>query len=205
MREISEEQKERGELGENVIYKKFSYLISNGGFILHSYTYPMTQDLPGNIKKVNDKPQVCPPAENTEIDILIVTKNYVYPVEVKTYKGLIKIGQYGISRPNGYVDDKSPIHQNEMHARHLYDQIYFFLPKGNHKYIKPLVIFTDKCNIEDRRPDKEINYIPAFIINNAVTYMNKLEKSASGDIIDIKNLYKKLMEIGSCKKEMKVW
>ena len=204
--EISEYQKEKGEQGEQVVFQALTKFIDPVGFIFHSYEYKMVEGLPGNIKKLDDGSlQVQGIAEKTELDILLCTSNFLYPIEVKTYSGNVRVTGKELIRPGNAYSDKSPVHQNEMHCRHLYNQIYYMIPDGKPNYIKPLVIFADKnCCITDERDVKEVKYIPVATITNAIKLIAGYERNPNPKTLNVQEMYKELKKIGSCKKELKV-
>ena len=137
-----------------------------GGILVHSYEYQVDPDLPGNIKKHDDGQLYI---ENlgtcTELDVLYVSPYRVFPIEVKSYKAKkITLTDDGISGCK--ITNKSPVHQNEMHCRHLYSFAYRFLPKGATKYICPIVCLVDECVLEDRRSMEQREYILATTLTN---------------------------------------
>lgn len=156
----------KGEYGEEAIFKICESLYqTQGGILYHSYTYKTNPDKAGNIKV---SPQGNLMIENlgnsTEIDILYVTKYRVFPIEVKAYKAKEII--LTDDRISGcYKVDKSPIHQNEMHCRHLYPWIYQCLPNGESDYILPIVVFVDKCKLRDQRSDWQKSYVYKSILD----------------------------------------
>lgn len=156
----------KGSFGEQAVFRICEEIYQlNGGILYHSYTYKTDPDKKGNIKR-NDRGVLF--VENlsstTEIDVLLVTKNKVFPIEVKAYKAKeIVLTDDGIS--GCYKTDKSPIHQNEMHCRHLYPAIFRALPDGDTRYIEPIVVFVDKCKIIDKRSDEQKRYIKVAILD----------------------------------------
>lgn len=143
------------------IYQEF------GGILYHSYSYKVDKDLPGNIKREDGKLYLENLGNTTEIDVLLVTPYRVFPIEVKTYRvtrnTVIKLSDDKIE---GCTEThKSPVHQNEMHCRHLYSGLCKSLPNGETKYITPIVVFVDECKVEDCRSDWQKEYIKVTILN----------------------------------------
>ena len=121
--------------------------------------------LPGNIKKGDNGQLYLEPLGNlTEIDILYVSPYRVFPIEVKAYKAkeitFEDDGIYGCHTTN-----KSPVHQNEMHCRHMYPFIFRALPNGDTRYIVPTVCMVDECTITDNRSDWQKDYIYICVLN----------------------------------------
>lgn len=195
------ELKEKGELGENIVFNQCFKAIMKGGLLYHSLEIPMDSNLPGNIKKEFGSNHITPVAPNTEIDVLLVTLYNVFVIEVKTYRAnSITLTTSGMS--GAANNEKSPIHQNEMHCRHIYPLIYQALPNGDITYIKPLVVFADKCTIKDNRSQYEKNYIPIANLNTLANTIKSLDVKNQFrlDLQNIKNIlskfkYKKFEEI----------
>lgn len=157
----------KGTYGEQAVFKICEqFYQKEGGILIHSFSYKVDKEQKGNIKR-GDNGQLY--IENlgdlTEIDVLYVSKFRVFPIEVKAYKAKeIKLDDEGIY--GCYKTDKSPIHQNEMHCRHLYPYLFKALPDGNTEYIVPMVCMVDKCTIIDDRSDWQKDYIKLCVLNN---------------------------------------
>lgn len=158
----------KGSFGEQAVFKICEeFYQRDGGILIHSFSYKVDKSQAGNIKRGdNGQLYVENLGDRTEIDILYVSKFRVFPIEVKAYRAkeirLDDAGIYGC-----YKTDKSPVHQNEMHCRHLYPQALFrALPNGNTEYIVPLVCMVDKANIIDERSDWQKDYIKVCVLNN---------------------------------------
>lgn len=160
--------KQKGTWGEKAVLRICEEIYQKmGGFIYHSYEYAVDKELPGNLKKdENGKLFIENLGNSTEIDVLLVTPFKVFPIEVKTYSvtsGCITLkddGIYGCRETK-----KSPVHQNEMHCRHLYSHIFKNLPNGDTNYIVPIVVFVDRCKLKDERSEMQKNYIPATTLD----------------------------------------
>lgn len=156
----------KGEYGELAALSICEQLYqTEGGILYHSYEYPVEKELQGNIKR---SPEGNVYVENlgstTELDILYVSKYRVFPIEVKAYKAKeIIVTDTAIS--GCYKVDKSPLHQNEMHCRHLYPKIVRALPNGESKYIVPIVVFVDRCKLTVNTSDEIKRYIRAVTLN----------------------------------------
>lgn len=168
------------------LYQKF------GGLLYHSYSYKTVEGLQGNIKKEGDTLYVEKTGSFTEIDVLFVTEYKVFPIEVKAYKAssitLTDKEIFGCS-----ITTKSPVHQNEMHCRHLYPWIFKALPQGKTSYIEPVVVFVDKCTLKDKRSDEQKKYIKAVILNQFKSCIIKLNKPGAYRI-DLENMERCLTE-----------
>lgn len=159
-------QTEKGTYGEQAVFKICEeFYQKDGGILIHSYSYKTDKGQAGNIKKgENGQLYVENLSDFTEIDVLYVSKFRVFPIEVKAYKAkeirLDDAGIYGC-----YKTDKSPVHQNEMHCRHLYPKIFRALPDGNTEYIVPIVCMVDKAVVIDERSDWQKDYIKLCILD----------------------------------------
>lgn len=156
---------EKGVFGEKAALRVCEEIYQQcGGILYHSYTYKSSPGLPGNIKRGPDGFYLMPVGSVTEIDVLLVTPFKVFPLEIKAYKAnRIVLTDERIS--GCAVTEKSPIHQNEMHCRHLYPDLVRALPEGSTKYIEPVVVFVDKCTLEDNRSSWQKAYIKAATLN----------------------------------------
>lgn len=157
----------KGTYGEQAVFKICEqFYQKEGGILIHSYSYKVDKEQKGNIKRgENGRLYVENLGDYTEIDVLYVSKFRVFPIEVKAYRAKeIRFDDAGIY--GCFKTDKSPIHQNEMHCRHLYPHIFRALPEGKTDYIVPLVCMVDKCNIIDERLDWQRDYIKLCVLNN---------------------------------------
>lgn len=167
----------KGTVGERAVLQICeSFYQDMGGILFHSYSYAVDKDLPGNIKCGEDGHFYV---ENlgtfTEIDVMYVSPYRVFPIEVKAYAAK-KITLTDDRIQGCYKTDKSPVHQNEMHCRHLYSHIYKALPNGDTRYIIPIVCFVDHCDIEDKRSDWARKYIPVINLNYLKGYIARVNK-----------------------------
>ncbi len=157
---------DKGTYGELAVFEICKQFYNKGGILIHSYSYKVDPSLPGNIKKrdADNSLYVENLGSTTEIDVMLVTKYRVFPIEVKAYKAnkitLKDDGIYGC-----YKTDKSPVHQNEMHCRHLYSYLYEALPDGKTDYIVPIVCMVDEATIEDYRSQWQQEYIHLTILD----------------------------------------
>ena len=157
----------KGTYGEQAVFKICEQFYQReGGILIHSYSYKVDKEQKGNIKRgENGQLYVENLGDYTEIDVLYVSKFRVFPIEVKAYRAKeIRFDDTGIY--GCFKTDKSPVHQNEMHCRHLYPHIFRALPEGKTDYIVPLVCMVDKCNIIDERLDWQRDYIKLCVLNN---------------------------------------
>lgn len=157
----------KGTYGEQAVFKICEqFYQKEGGILIHSYSYKVDKEQKGNIKRgENGQLYVENLGDYTEIDVLYVSKFRVFPIEVKAYRAKeIRFDDAGIY--GCFKTDKSPVHQNEMHCRHLYPHIFRALPEGKTDYIVPLVCMVDKCNIIDERLDWQRDYIKLCVLNN---------------------------------------
>lgn len=161
----SEGTLEKGTTGELAVTKICEeFYQSYGGILYHSFEYKVDPDLAGNIKKKDGNLYIERLGTTTEIDVLLVTPFRIFPIEVKAYKAskitLKDDGIYGCA-----VTDKSPVHQNEMHCRHLYSAIFKAIPNGSTDYIVPIVCLVDKAEVHDERSAWQKDYIKLCILN----------------------------------------
>lgn len=164
----------KGTFGEQAVFKICEELYQReGGILYHSYSYKTDKTQAGNIKMgENGQLYVENLGDYTEIDILYVSKYRVFPIEVKAYRAKeIRIDDRGIY--GCYKTNKSPIHQNEMHCRHLYSYLYRALPNGETDYIVPLVHMVDKCKLVDERSNWQKDYIKIATLNTLVETIQK--------------------------------
>lgn len=163
----SHQSTDKGSFGEQAVFKICEeFYQKQGGILIHSYTYKVDKDKAGNIKKgENGQFYIENLGDITEIDVMYISKFRVFPIEVKAYRAkeitLDDAGIYGC-----YKTDKSPVHQNEMHCRHLYSHIFRALPQGSTDYVVPLVCMVDKAKVTDNRSEEQKSYIKVCILNN---------------------------------------
>lgn len=186
-----------------------------GGLVYHSFKYPYgtRKDgrlLLGNIYREDGVYKDVTKECDDEIDVLFITPYRVFAIEVKAYHAESK-SSTGKGKLNGirieddwmYRDskavDKSPIAQAEKHARHLYKAIYEVLPDGQAAYIVPIVVFVDKCDVQDARSEHFKNYIPVCILNTLSATLNKYNTPLKYNI-DLEGVKRALKRV---KKEVK--
>lgn len=162
---------DKGSFGEKAVFEICEEFYDNeGGILIHSYSYKTDPQQAGNIKKSHGQLYVERLGEFTEIDIMYVSKYRIYPIEVKAYRAeSIQFKDDGIYGCR--TTDKSPIHQNEMHCRHLYSSIFRALPNGDTSYIIPVVCMVDKCDITDARSDWQKEYIHLCTLNTLRSFI----------------------------------
>jgi len=163
--------KEKGDLGEEVVWELCKNLGLPNFLLYHSYKYPYQSNrdnvvYTGNVKYENGRfVEYTSKSIDDEIDVLLVTPYRVFPIEVKSYRAKrIDAYDHWVNKDGDPVD-KSPIAQAEKHARHLYHAIHMALPDGDSSYIIPIVCFTDKCALYDERAPQFKDYIPVCIAN----------------------------------------
>ena len=192
-----DDYKKKGDLGETAVFRICEELYkAEGGILYHSFQHKVDADLPGNLKRSEQGNIFIENLGNfTEIDVLLVTPLRLFPIEVKTYSavknGGIVLSKDGISGCRETA--KSPVHQNEMHCRHLYSYIYKNLPEGSAKFIQPIVVFVDRCKVTDNRSTQEKEYIPATTLNGLYSLLIQLNKPL-GYKLDLVNLASTLNE-----------
>lgn len=167
---------DKGSFGEKAVLSICEeFYQTQGGILIHSYSYKTDEMQEGNIKKDEQgKLYIENLGGFTEIDVLYVSPYRIFPIEVKAYKAK-KIVLTDDSIAGCYKTDKSPVHQNEMHCRHLYADIFRVIPDGITDYIVPIVCFVDKCEIEDNRSDWQRQYIYVSILDtlkDVISYFN---------------------------------
>lgn len=161
-----------------------------GGILIHSYTYSTVKGLAGNIKW-DGKPYLENIGSFTEIDILLCTRNKIFPIEVKAYKAN-KITLTNERITGCRANEKSPVHQNEMHMRHLYPHIYTAIPNGSTGFIEPIVVFVDETEVIDSRTQDNREYIKVTILNQLRQLIEFYDKPFNNTLIDLPLLEKKL-------------
>lgn len=187
--------KEKGDQGEFAVlaicekeYQRY------GGLLYHSFNYKTDKELKGNIKRDGDRLYTENLGPTTEIDILYVSPFRVIPVEVKSYKSkAIILRDNGISGCK--ITDKSPVHQNEMHCRHLYSGIMEALPNGDEEYIKPIVVFVDECKLNDKRSSWQKEYIKSYTLNLFEDILKKCDTRRNNKYINLELMENRLENI----------
>lgn len=179
----------KGSFGEQAVFKICEeFYQKQGGILIHSYSYKVDKDLAGNIKKgENGQLYIENLGDATEIDVMYISKYRVFPIEVKAYRARqITLTDDGIS--GCYKTDKSPVHQNEMHCRHLYSHIFRALPNGETQYIVPVVCMVDNAEIIDARSDWQREYIKLAILDTLAdtiqTYNTPLQYQLNLQLMD---------------------
>lgn len=193
----SEEAKEKGTTGELSVMKVCEEFYQEyGGILYHSYSYKVDKNLEGNIKRdENGNLYVENLGSTTEIDVLLVTPYKVFPIEVKAYRAKqIVLTDDGIS--GCAITDKSPVHQNEMHCRHLYSYLFKSLPNGSTDYIVPIVCLVDRTELKDKRSDWQKEYIKACTLNSLREILIKYN-TPNDFMLNLKSIDNTLKEIGT--------
>lgn len=173
--------KDKGTYGELAVLKVCEqFYIRQGGILVHSYSHKVDPNEPGNVKKDADgKPYKENLGNTTEVDVLLVTPYRIFPIEVKSYKSKkIVLTDDGIS---GCLNtSKSPVHQHEMHCRHLYSFLYRAFEEGDTDFIVPIVCFTDETKIEDKRSDWQLDYILVSTIDTLYETIDEFNQPVEG-------------------------
>lgn len=166
----------KGTVGEQAalrICEKFYQMC--GGILYHSYTYKADPELQGNVKASGGQFYLERVGSVTEIDVLYATEFKIFPIEVKAYKAS-KITLTDSSIAGCNRTEKSPVHQNEMHCRHLYPHLVRALPNGESKYIEPIVCFVDRCELVDNRSEAQKEYIKVVTLNQLESCIAQLNR-----------------------------
>ena len=195
--------KNKGDMGEMAVFTICEKLYQkHGGILYHSYAYKVDKNLPGNIKRDSEGLRLERLGEFTEIDVLYISPFRVIPIEVKSYKAQkITLTDKGID--GCFKTEKSPVHQNEMHARHLLSGIFEALPDGDEEYIKPIVVFVDECKVSDKRSKWQKEYIRPAVLDNLVDVINLVNTPYNGKIINLRLMEDRLNQIEvSCSKKL---
>lgn len=185
----------KGIYGEDTVFTICENMyLEYGGILYHSYSYKTDSRLPGNIKK-NNGLYLENLGSMTEIDVLLITPFRIFPIEVKAYKAdTITLTDDGMS--GATHNEKSPVHQNEMHCRHLLSGITLGIPDGDPRYIVPIVVFVDNAKILDKRTKVQRDYIKVTILNNLYSMLIKYNKPMKYRIdLDVLQSYLKKIEI----------
>lgn len=183
---------DKGSYGEEAVFAICESIYQEcSGSLIHSYTYKTVPSLSGNIKRSGNDLYVENTGSLTEIDIMLITPFKIFPIEVKAYKAnTITLTNDKISGCS--FTDKSPVHQNEMHMRHLYPQIYTAVPNGMTEYIIPIVVFADKTKVIDNRTVDNKNYIKVTILNQLNTLIREHNKPYNNTLLDVASIEMKL-------------
>lgn len=187
----------KGTYGEQAVFSICEDFYQHcGGILIHSYSYKVDKSLSGNIK-IDDKGKgyVENLGSTTEIDILLVTPYKMFSIEVKAYKAKkITLTNTGIS--GCAFSNKSPVHQNEMHMRHLYPAIFSSLPDGMcYQYVVPIVVFTDETVIVDSRTGYQLEYILVRTLNNLKMTIDSYNKVYNNTLLDLPSIESKLRSV----------
>lgn len=176
---------DKGRYGEKAAFSICEDLYQRrGGILIHSYEYRTVPELAGNIKKQGGRFYVENTGSCTEIDILLVTPFKFYPIEVKAYRAnTITLTNEGIS--GCAVTNKSPVHQNEMHMRHLYPHVFKSLPDGSTSFVVPIVVFVDNCSVVDKRTPDNREYINVTVLNQLRALLEYHDKPYNGFRLDL--------------------
>lgn len=167
---------DKGTYGELAIVRICEELYQSvGGILYHSYTYKTEPELAGNIKRENGTLFLENVGSVTEVDVLFVTQFKIFLIEVKAYKAK-KIILTDQAIEGCAVTHKSPVHQNEMHCRHLYPKLVKALPDGVSGYIEPVVVMVDQCELQDNRSMKQKRYIKLATLNSFRSCLEFLNK-----------------------------
>ncbi len=192
----TQETKAKGSTGELAVTRICEEFYNTmGGILYHSYSYKTDAEQAGNIKKDGGKLYVENLGSFTEIDVLYVSPFKVFPIEVKSYKAKeIVLTDDGIS--GCAITDKSPVHQNEMHCRHLYAHIFKCLPDGETQYIIPIVCMVDEATIRDKRSPWQKKYIKVCILNTLKDTISK-NNNPGGYRLDLQAIDRTLKEVST--------
>lgn len=155
-----------GERAAILALKRYKNLRPNS-VILHSVAYPYIPGTPGNIHWENNTMihYDRTTGVNDEIDIVYVTSYRIFLIEVKTYRRTaIKLTDLWEFNKNTPVP-KSVQSQTEKHCRHFYYTFYDHIPDGKMDYIVPIIVFVDKCRVDDKRSDSQREEMPACTLN----------------------------------------
>lgn len=195
--------KHKGDQGEMAVFtvcEKFYQ--RQGGLLYHSYSYKVDKSLAGNIKRKDGNVYLENLGESTEIDVLYISPFRIIPIEVKSYKAK-DISLFDDKIDGCYIVDKSPVHQNEMHCRHLYSGIVEAIPDGDENYITPLVVFVDQCTVHDKRSKWQREYIPVAVLNSIHDKIDELNKPYNNKLINLRLMEDRLAAIEiSCDKKL---
>lgn len=192
----SKQGSDKGVFGEDAAFKICELFYQNyGGILIHSYEYKTIDGLEGNIKRQSGGLYVERTGGFTEIDILLVTPFRIFPIEVKAYLAN-KITIYDDRIEGCKSTSKCPVHQHEMHLRHLYESIFLGVPDGSTDYIVPIVVFVDKCTLVDLRSDAQKNYIHVTTLNNLKEDLEAFNKQRDFRI-DLEAMNRYLKEAGN--------
>ena len=183
----------KGSIGEAAAFAALrKYKLKRGdGFLINTLKYPYIHDEPGNVKQENKIIyDISKDTLEDEVDIVLATPYRIFLIEVKSYREKVRLtdnwtyhGKYEA------IDEKNVMAQAEKHARHFYHTFFETIPKGDHRYIIPLLAFVDKAKVSDQRSSKWKAYVPCCILNNMNATIAKLDTPLKYKI-DLDFLYK---------------
>lgn len=197
--------KAKGNAGEAAVMDiMHNYRNKRGGLLYQGFMYPYASDRSGKLylgnifwDEATQSYSDITRQVNDEIDVLYVSHNRVFAIEVKAYhiKKAVLTNEW-LEREGKKVD-KSPPCQAEKHARHLYHQIYDVLPDGDARYILPIVCFVDRVekSFEDKRDKKFTFYMPVVPINALQRTILDNDYPIGGYTLDVDAIEKKLKSI----------
>lgn len=183
--------KEKGTYGEQAVFSLVVDLKKQyGGIVYHSLVIPAVPRLVGNLKLVNKDPVKFKTntMKFTEIDIVYVSNNAVYLIEVKSYKAkTIKVDDYRIMGVKS--GDKNPVHQNEMHARHFWENCLKKVLQSPEQVV-PIVCLVDESKVIDDRCKESKNIYIVSTLNNLYSTIEGIEEQFENSSFKSLNLKK---------------
>ena len=197
--------RKKGELGEAAVMDiMHHYRTKRGGLLYQGFMYPYASNRQGQLylgnifwDADNQKYFDVTKQVNDEIDILYVSPNRIFAIEVKSYhmKKAVLDNRWLVR--DGAKVDKSPPCQAEKHARHLYHQLYDVLPDGDPRYIVPIVVFVDRVHqgFEDNRSPDFVFYMPVIGINSLQKTIIDCDYPVTEYTLDLPMIEKKLQSI----------
>lgn len=197
--------KGKGAIGESIVMDVMHDIRTRrGGILLQGFMYPYASNSAGKIylgnifyDEATQKYSDMTKQLNDEIDILYVSNYRIYALEVKSYHARsITVDKKWFYR-EGKPVDKSPLAQAEKHARHLYHQLYEYLPNGDTRYIVPMVVLVDHVkDFNDTRMGEDESYIPVIFTEEITQTIMDLERPVESNwTLDLVQIEKRLKSI----------
>ena len=197
--------KAKGAIGESIVMDVVHDIrTKRGGILKQGFMYPYASNSAGKVylgnifyDEASQSFKDMTRQLNDEIDVLYISNYRIYVIEVKSYHAKkILIDSKWFYR-EGKPVDKSPLTQAEKHARHLYHQLYEYIPGGIPDYIVPIVCLVDEAYVDDQRSPELEYYLPVIKTSEITHTIMKYEKppGRSTFTLDLSAIEQRLIKI----------
>ena len=165
-----ENSKEKGDAGEDaaiILIKDIIKSIPGEKALFQSVVYRLMCDkdgneLPGNLTLTAGRLEPNVSNGTGEIDVLLLTEYHIFIIEVKTYNAYILVDDdwtYKGTNPKQLDPLKfCNLQQVEKSARHFYQQYIDMIPRGDHNYIKPVLVYS-QGKLEVKTKDYDVTLL----------------------------------------------